>query len=165
MAAITGQKDYVTHPESGLVISHDGFIDMDGIYDGLKEWYGKKKYDYFEKEVQIKNKSQGKEIVFSLMGEREIDEYFKFHVDFRMYAIRCNKVKDGYAGWVRISVFAWVELDWKGKWQKTPFHRLLFYLYNNFVIKDRIQRFYEGKLYREMLEAIAIVKSKLKAYD
>lgn len=163
MAAIIGQRDYVTSP-SGLVITHDGLFDMDGFYEKVKAWYFRRKYDYTEKEIQMKHKAQGIEFVFTFLGDREIDEYMKFHIDFRVFSIRTRKVKEGYVGWIKINIMAYVELDWKNQWQKTPWKRFLFRVYNNFIIKDRIQRTWEGKLYGELLEVIGIAKSCLKAY-
>ena len=164
MAAISGQRDFVTAP-SGLVITHDGLFDMDGFYEHVKAWYFRRRYDYTEKEIQIKHKVQGNEYVFGFLGEREIDEYIKFHIDFKVFSIRTKKVKEGYVGWIKINIMAYVELDWKGEWQKSPWKRFLFHLYNNFIIKDRILKTYEGKLYGELLEVIGITKSSLKAYD
>ena len=131
----------------------------------MKGWYFRRKYDYTEKEIQIKYKVQGNEYVFGFLGEREIDEYLKFHIDFRVFSIRTRKVKEGYVGWIKINVMAYVELDWKKEWQKSPWKRFLFYVYNNFIIKDRILRTYEGKLYGELLEVVNITKASLKAYD
>ena len=161
MVAISGREDYVT-PRSGLLIYHDGFFDLDGIYEKMKKWFSMRRYDYVEKEMQIKNKPQGREYVMGLWGEREIDEYFKFHVRVQIFSIRTGKVKDGNIGWVKINVQAYIELDWTKRWQGTPWKRFLFYAYNNYVIKDRIQRVYENKLYGELLEVVSIAKSCLR---
>jgi len=161
MAAITRREDYVT-PPSGLLIYHDGFYDLDGLYDKVKGWFFKRRYDYVEKEMQVKHKAQGREVVLGLWGEREVDEFFKFHIRMQVFSIRTQKVKDGYVGWIKINVQAYIELDWTKKWQKTPWKRFLFYVYVNYVIKDRIQRVYENKLYGELLEVIAVAKSCLR---
>ena len=156
------RDDYVT-PPSGLVIHHDGFFDVDRFHEELRGWFFKKRYDYIEKEVQIKNKPQGREYVFGMNGEREVDEFFKFHVQFKVFSIRTQKLKEGgYSGWVKLNIKAWIELDWTKRWQKNSWTRFLYYGYVNFIIKDRIIRTYESKLYLEMLEAIGIAKSCMR---
>src|SRR3989338_10828617 len=163
MAAINVQEDYVS-PPSGFVITHDGLFDLEGFHEKVKRWYIGKRYTYTEKEVQIKHKAQGNEIVFGFNGDREIDDFFRFHINYKVFSIRTRKVKEGYVGWIKINVVAYIHLDWKNRWQKNPWERFLFFVYVNFIIKNRIQRIYESKLYLEMLESIGVAKSCLGAY-
>jgi len=165
MAAIKGPKDFVTST-AGLLLYHDGEFNVDDFYENAKEWFRKRKYDYTEIDHIIKNKRQGREIVYIFKGERKIDNYFQFTIQSRMLATRVRELKNGnYEGLVKINVKAWIDLDWNKNWQGTPFTKFLFYVYNNFIIKNKIQRLYETKLYLELLDYVHVIKEVLKYND
>ena len=159
-----GKEDYVTS-RAGLVIYHDGYIDLDGFYDAVKDWYDRRKYEFTERQHQVKNKQHGAEIVYVFQGIREVNNFFKFHIYCNVLITRARPVKEGYHARFQANIPTYLELDWQNHWQKTPLRKFLFYIYVNYVIKNKIQREYEGKLYREMLSLIHTIKTTLKVHD
>lgn len=154
---IKGQKDYVT-PSQGLILKYRGEFDLKKLYSSVKEWFSKKNYDLSEKEYKEKPGDLGKEFNIIFNCERKIDEYSSFNIDLHFFILNAKKTNGKYSGKINIYVSAYVLLDRKDKWQSNSIKTFLFFVYNNFFIKDKIQNVYEDKLYSEILDLISIIK-------
>src|SRR3989344_6877291 len=147
-----GPKDNVL-PSSGIKLSRHGVVDFDKLIESMKNWISKRKYDFTEKKHSDKITGLGHEIKITWVNDREVTDYIKFHIDVDFVVYELNKTKTAeknlYSGEVNIKFFAYLELDWKKRWRSFPFGSFLMYVYNNYLIKDKIKR-YEGKLMSEV---------------
>ena len=153
------KQEYVVHPSKGMAIRFSGVMDIDDLYKSIKSWYNNYKYDYTEKENTQKNKPQGDSLTIKMYGDREVDDYVKFHLEVDMDEIlRVKKVGKKYSGEARIIIRGKMIFDYRDDWKAVPF---LFYLYNNVILKNKINKFYLVKIYDEMMELNNLIKSKL----
>jgi hypothetical protein len=158
---ITGQKDYVT-PKMGLVIKYNGEFDLKNMYNSAKEFLIKNKYILNEKEYKEKSSSIGKEFNLVLDAERKIDDYVSFNINLHFLIIKAEKKEGKYNGNIQIRLSAYVLLDRKNKFQISSFKSFLFFFYNNFIIKNKIENVYEDKLFSEVSELSNMLKKYLK---
>jgi len=157
---ITEQKSKLT-PAKGILIRYKGDFDLDDLYKKCKDWFGSKKYIFTEKEHTHKDRSEGHELNVRFSAEREIDDYIRFDIETYFFVLYANKKGKFTNANVKINIQAWVILDYKNNWQKTAFHKFLFYIYNNYIIKKKIQGVYEEKLFLEMVNYSKMIKSHL----
>jgi len=157
---IKGQRSGLT-PAKGILIRYKGDFDLDEMYSKCKDWFKSKKYIFTEKEHTQKDKPQGQELNVKFYGYREIDDYMRFDIDTYFFILGINKKGKISHADVKINIQAAVILDYKNVWQKTAFHKFLFYLYNNYIIKKKIQTVYEEKLFLEMLDYSKMIKKYL----
>ncbi len=158
------KKDEIT-PGNGILIFKKGEFDAKLYYSTLKSWFDKRMYTFTERENTEKYRAHGNELNIKLDGDKKIDDFVEFHIEtfalVREYKKRGNK----HVGDVKINVVAYLELDYRNQWQDTPFKRLLFHLYTNFLIKAKIKHYYETNLYLEMMECIGEMKEIMGLYD
>ncbi len=154
---IKEQKDYVT-PKQGLILKYNGVFDLKKLYNSSKQWFNANKYDLSEKEYKEKSGSLGSEFNIILEAERDIDDYAKFVISAHMFLLRIKKINGKYNGNIKINVSAYVLLDRKNKFQSNQFKAFLFFLYNNIIIKDKIENVHEDRLYSEVLDFINNLK-------
>ena len=151
------REDYVT-PPPGVLITYKGNFSLDILYKRSKTFFDSKRYEFTEKEHTEKTKSHGNELKVRWIAEREVDDYAKFYIEsiFEIWdAIKKNNI---YSGDLKINVIARIELDYKKNFYKFPF---LLFLYNNFLIKRKIENIYEAKIDSEYKEYCNIVKEIL----
>ncbi len=158
-----GKEDKVL-PGSGIRINFNGKFNLDSLYKELKGWFDKNKYDFTEKEQTVKDKDSGKEIVVKWEAERKVDDYAKFDIRIDFFLENLNKVKEGVEGKVKITFFAKIILDYKNKFGYSKLSKLMFDIYNNLIIKGKIENVYEDKLDREVKELFNLTKEKLELF-
>ena len=152
-------KETSVHPSNGMVIRYNGEFNFDSLYKSVKSWFGSYRYDYYEKEMTEKNKPQGNSVLIKISAEREVDDYAKFviEIDFNE-VLRIKKTEKGNLGELRAIIRAKFILDYKNNWKNFPF---LLYLYNNVILKKKVNKFYFPKLYDEMMDLNSMVKRNL----
>ena len=155
------KEDYVT-PKPGILITHRGKFDLDNLYKEGRLWFKARKYDFNEKDHVEFAKPGGNELRLRWFAERKVDDYVKFHIRTRFFMLELNKVKELYSAKLKINVVAYLELDYRGNWSRNLIGHFLFYVYNNFIIKKKIEKVYEVKIYKEMLEYTDLLKKILK---
>lgn len=154
------KKDYVT-PKPGILITHKGKFNLDEIYKEGREWFASRKYDFNEKDQVEIVKPEGNELRVRWFAERKVDDYVKFHIQTKFFMLELQKLKEGYNSKLKINVTAFLELDYRGNWGRNLIGNFLFYIYNNFIIKKKIQKVYETKIYKEFLEYTNLLKKIL----
>ncbi len=152
-------------PGKGYLILKQGEFDIDLLYDTIVDWYDKRKYIFNETENTEKVKPQGNDINLKLDGDRKVDDYAEFHIKVFILVIELRKKGDVYTGRMKINVEAYIDLDYMNKWQKTPFTRLLFHIYNNYIIKKKIKDGYEDDLEEEAKELAGEIKRVINLHD
>jgi len=158
---IKGQEDYVT-PKIGFLLKYKGEVDVKKMHNSIKSWFANNKYDMAEKEYKEKSGAAGKEFNLIVSGERKIDDYVSFNINVHTLIISAKKTENKYNGNTQVRISSYVKLDRQTKMQSNPLKLFLFFFYNNFIIKDKIQNVYEDKLFSEVSELMSLIKSYLK---
>lgn len=158
------KKDFVT-PPTGLRIIQDGVFDLNRILSEVKKYLFEKKYLVQEKDHTEKMKDTGLDVGIEIVAEREVTKYVKFNIRIKFRAERLKKIKlqnrYAYRGFLEIRTFAFLDLDYKDNWRSRPLGNMLFFIYNNYIIKDKILE-YEEKNYKELEDIRNIMKSILE---
>ena len=76
-----------------------------------------------------------------------------------------NKVEKLDSGKLSIEITASLILDYKNKWQSNPVRNFFFKIYNKFIIKDKLNKYYIEKLYEESTNLQNTIKSILGLYS
>jgi hypothetical protein len=155
------KEDYIT-PKTGIRIWYKGAVDVDKLWKDMKKWFDRYKYDFWEKDHTLKDLDKGMELVSHWIAEREVNDYIKFVIEVKFLLERLRKVDNKMEGFHKITFFAYLNLDYRNKWQKNSLYKFLFHLYNNYIIKRKIEDDYEGRLYSELTELHNMFKNKLK---
>ncbi|MDD5649558.1 MAG: hypothetical protein PHF86_03960 [Candidatus Nanoarchaeia archaeon] len=156
------KKVYKVLPGSGIRIKKSGFFNFDKLYTEMKEWFDDHDYIFHEKEHTEKEGPLGKEVMMKWIATREIDDFAKFNLEIQFFIEKLIKIDKRSKGELRITFFANVELDYKNNWQKNPFTKFLFTIYNNYIIKGKILGNYEPKIKSDIEELRQILKENLE---
>lgn len=150
-------------PGYGLIISRKGPINMDEFYRSVIPWFGRYKYDFTEKEHTEKDRPHGNELLMKWVSDRKIDDYMQYIIEIDFMITGLRKIGDIYTASTKINLRAYINLDYNSEFQKTPFKRFLFFVYNNVLIKRRIIT-HKMKLYRELMDLHDLMKNLLEHY-
>jgi len=151
------EKDFVT-PKQGILITYKGKFNMDDLYKKCKPFFDSRKYIFTEKEQTEKTKAYGNEFKIIWEAEREVDDYVKFYIKSTFEGWDLLKKEDNYTGDLKINLIANLILDYRNTFIRFPF---LLFIYNNFIIKKKIENVYESKLYHEINEYTDLLKNIL----
>ena len=156
------KEDYVTS-KAGIVIKYNGSFDLDKLYKDIKAWFDNNSYDFDEKEYKEKRQAHGDEILIEFICERKIDDYIRFNLRIKFLMLNVKKLSKGhYIGNFRANIAAFIEFDYNNEWQYNPIKKILFFIYNNFIIKNKIESVYEDKLYNDVLSFEKLIKEHLE---
>ena len=158
------KRDSVS-PGKGFLILKDGEFDIDLLYKVIVDWFGKRQYTFSEVENTEKVKPQGNDVNLKLYGDRKIDDYAEYHIEVFIIIIELRKKGSKYTGRMKIKIEVYIDLDYMGNWQKTPFTKFLFHVYNNFIIKKRIKDGYEDDLEEDAKELMGRIKKTIGLHD
>ncbi len=158
------KKDFVT-PPTGLRIIQDGVFDLNRILKEVKLYLFSRKYKVHEKDHTEKMKDTGLDVGVELNAEREVNEYIMFNIKIKFRAVGLKKIKlqnrYAYRGFLEVRTYAFLNLDYKDNWRSKPLGNMLFFIYNNYIIKNKILE-YEDKNYKELEDIRNIIKSILE---
>ncbi len=150
-------------------IERDGIYDLNKLYQSLKQWFANNGYTYMEKENTTNNKDKGVEFKMTMRGEREVNDYFKFEIEIKFWVIEMSKVQINDKvldkGKLFTTISAKMLMDYKHIWSKTKFSKLLRYIYNNFLIKHKIDNVYSAALKFEGEDLFNLIKENLGMYN
>lgn len=150
-------------------IERAGIFDMVHLYKQMREWFADNKYTYTEKENTTKVKDKGIEIKLKMVGEREVTDYFKFEVDVRFLVVEVQKVKmkdkELDKGILSAFIRANLHFDYRHIWAKNKLAKLLRFIYNNFIIKRKIDDVYSPALKFEAEDLSNVMKGALDMYN
>lgn len=151
-------------PGVGLIIKYNGVFDFDKLYKGMHDWFVMHRYDFQEKEQTRKGKDLGAFMELEWAGERRVDEYAKFSITVHFIIEEMERVENLDKGKLLIELAASLILDYKNSWQSNSFKKFLFNIYNKYIIKEKIKKYYFGKLYAEVTDLQDTGKSILDLY-
>lgn len=156
------KKVYKVLPGSGIRIKQVGIFDFDGLYKGMKEWFSEHEYIFHEKEHTEKDLPQGREILMKWAAERDIDDYARFKIDVHFMIEKFTRLNGKAKAELKITYFAYMDLDYKNSWQRNALYKFLFFVYNNYIIKGKILTNYEIKLKKDVNDLRNIVKGYIE---
>jgi len=150
-------------------VKHDGIFDFKEVYRFLYTMFVD--YEYSVEEITYGEKAspaKGKEIEFFWIAKRKISDYFRFRikVEFRILGMNDVEVtKDGVKskankGSLEVKFICYLEKDYEHRWESTAFLKFLRGLYDNYIIKGRIEA-YEDKVFEEMNDFANQIKAFL----
>jgi len=155
------------------IIKYDGICDIDGLYKLIQQWFVDQGF-YFE-EPTIKHKvpsPAGAEQDQDMRGWRNVNEYVRFNLKVylkirdlkEIEVIKEGKKKRLSKCRLRIYIAGDIELDWQGKFDKSPFLQQLKKFYNKYIIKEDegiIGGVWWDQLYYRMFKLTTIIKEFL----
>ncbi len=154
-------RTYKVLPGVGIQIRHKGLFNLNKLYSDMKKWFKDNGYYFSEKEQGIKDREKGREIKQKWEASREIDDYARFIIKVNFFFEDLNKVDHMDKGYVKITFFADVLLDYKEKWQTNGLYKFLFFVYNNYIIYHKIKEVYDVKLKQEVDGLHNLTKERL----
>jgi hypothetical protein len=152
-------------PGLGLLIKYNGVFDFDKLYKEMHEWFVGYGYGFNEKEQTKKFGDLGAKVEFKWSGDRKIDDYAQYTIEVHTLIEEMNKAEKLDSGKLSIEITASLILDYKNKWQANPVRNFFFKIYNRVILKDKINKYYIGKLYEESINLQDTIKSILGLYS
>jgi len=150
-------------------IERHGIYDLNHLYAQMRAWFGENNYIYNEKENTTKEKDKGVEVKMKMIAERRVTDFFKFEisVNFLIVEMEKVKVKDKLLdkGFMRAFMTAKLYFDYRHIWDKNKFSKLLKFIYNNFIIKPKIDTVYTAALKFEAEDLFNVMKDSLDMYN
>ncbi len=150
-------------------IEMHGIYDMNRLYKQIKSWFEENNYIYTEKENTTNVKDKGTELKMTLSGERKVTDYFKFEIEVKFLVVEMEKVKvkdktldrGNLGAFIRAKMY----FDYRNLWSKNKFSKLLRFIYDNFIIKKKIDDVYSAALKFEGEDLFNTMKEVLGMYN
>lgn len=150
-------------------IEREGIYDMNYLYKRMREWFDENNYIYTEKENTTNIRDKGVEVKMTMMGERKVTDYFKFEIEAKFLVIEMEKVKVKDKtldkGLLRAFITCKLHFDYRHIWAKNKFSKLLRFIYNNFIVKKKIDDVYSASLKFEAEDLTNVMKDALEMYN
>jgi len=147
-------------------VKKKGVFDINKIYKELKSQIKERGFDYTEKERTWKQQKKGDKYKFEILGDKKFDDFVEFH--FKI-VIDAEEVKHGKVdgkvmqmGDFRSIFSCWIVMDYLNKWNKNKITKFLFDIYTNYLIKDKIDDYYEAKCVEECVYFNDLIKELVK---
>jgi hypothetical protein len=153
------------------LVNYSGLFDVKELYSAINEWFKDKGYDRRE----IKNEEHitpaGKFIDIELMPYKKLSDYAKSVIrmqitmrDVKEVEVERDKHKVKInQGAIEFIFDSYLETDYEGRWEQTPFYFFMRTVYDKFFYKNYTERF-EETVASETAEAEAMIKSFLNMY-
>lgn len=150
-------------------VSQENIFKFKDLYKFAYEWLVDEKYKVVEKNYKEKITPDGKEIEFEWEVTKKVNDYIKFELSIKWRLLRLQEVEitqNGEKrkmdkGSIEIKVTAYLERDYEGRWETSPFKKFMRGIYDTFLLgRTRLEAF-EAKLFTDSDSFIAQVKSFL----
>lgn len=145
-------------------IKKTGIFDLNKVVKEIKGFLGNYKYNFAEKQNIAKEKDKGVEIIMEIAAEREIDDFYMYKMSVDIFAMKLNKVvvndKKMDKGDLEIIFAVKLVLDHKNKFHG-KIGNFLFKMYQEYLIKDKINKVHGAKLYMEGMHLFEVIKNNL----
>jgi|TARA_B100002003_G_C14118291_1_gene537842 hypothetical protein len=154
-----------------MVLQKAGIIDLDGLYKVMQRWFYDNKY-YFEEGTSRERPgtAAGVEFEWKWTAWRKVNGYLKFHINLFFHAWDVQDIEVIKEGKkvkltkcrLKIEFDGAIELDYTNRFSKTVFGKMLFNLYNTFVLKgEKILANWWDELYYRVYKLQTIAKEYL----
>lgn len=163
-----GQKKVVI---DAAKIKQDSVFNMGELYKSLFAWFSNYGYDFAEEEYNEKDTGKAKDVKFFWTGEKKVDMYIKWGINFNVLILGMENVEIERNGLkmktnkcsIEIQITSYMIKDYDDKWSKgvvAVFRRL----YDHVVARHRYLRM-EDELIRETNKLIDELKAFLNLYQ
>ena len=147
----------------------DCTFSVEECYKSIRKLSNKLRYDFIEKEQELKPDKYGHERNFEFYLEKKWDTFAKVEIEIVMKFKHLNKVKvDGKEmekGDVEVAVGGTVVYDYKNEWRKSKFFVWLFEgIYLKYFVEDEIKKKYLQPSINELDEIQMLIKDKLNEF-
>ncbi|MDD5178091.1 MAG: hypothetical protein PHT54_02315 [Candidatus Nanoarchaeia archaeon] len=143
----------------------EGMFDLEKAYREIWAFLRSKTYDIEEYDNTTKKKDRGDDVEVKFRAKKEVDDYVQYHLEFIFYVTHASKVnyegKTLTKGKLELSLKAYLLLDYQNKWKRTKFARKLHNFYHWYLIKWRIDKYYETGLFIEFETVKGMIKDSL----
>ncbi len=147
-------------------VKHKGLLSFKDLYEFMYDYLIDENYDPYEDKYLDKRLRDSKEVEIDWRAEKPISDYFRFVINTNWLILGMKEVevlKEGKkvtmdSGYLELSLNAVLIKDPDNKWK--GFWKFLRYLYDNYIIRKRIEK-YEELLIEEINEYIDFIKSLL----
>jgi len=148
-----------------MFIKHKGYFDFNNLLQDIKSWFDENDYDFSA--PKHKHKASEEEVKFE--GERKITGYIKFvlTVAMRIWEFKevevikeGKKVKANY-GRVALEFTPAYVLDYEERIKKGGLLQELQDFYHKYIIKRKIEDYWEDELMRQASGLISVIKKDL----
>ena len=166
-----GRQVWVT-PPSGIRFAKRGVFDISKTYQAIRSFlldhhYSLRNFQKKENTSRRRPEEFG-EVIFILQTAKEVDDYARFHINVDVRINKLRKVVVGEMtmdeGFFQVYIIGYVFLDYRNKWQRSSFSAMLSKIYNNYLIKNKIENEYQGPLFGEVCGLRDAVKESLDLY-
>ena len=146
-------------------IKQKGIFDIEALYKELQLKIKEMSYHFTEKEQTAKTTSRGKDHTIIFLAERKFDDFVKFHIKIEFWFENLNKIKSDNKildrGELKAVFSSWLEMDYKNKWNQNAVSNFIFDIYTKYIIKEKIEDYYEDKLLEDSNMLYNLIKEKL----
>ncbi|MDD5254193.1 MAG: hypothetical protein PHG05_03790 [Candidatus Nanoarchaeia archaeon] len=140
----------------------EGLVDIEGMYKDLWKFFSDKSYDIEERDNTTKKKDRGDDVEFKFYCQKEVDDYVRYHTELKFYITNAVKVKHEEKTYTKckfeVNATAYLKLDYQNKWKRTKIGNKLHNFYQWYLIKWRIDKYYETGLFIEFEQLKDIIK-------
>jgi hypothetical protein len=149
-----------------IFVRHRGNFDFDKICQNIKSWYDDNGYEFHS----TKHKHKVAEEDLKYHGERKITGYIKFyiHLFIRTREMKTVEViKDGQkvqvqTGLITFDIVPSYKLDYDNRFGKNKWLRAIQDFYHKYVIKRKIEDYWEDELLLQASGLVNVIKASLE---
>ena len=160
-------------PTPTVYVQYKGIFDMQDLYESIANFFKEKKFRFYEKQQRYRKPGPfGPEILYQFEANREIEDYYMWHVFMNIETFDVHDVevmsKDGVKrkmqkGRIWVQLWGKVETDQWKEWEKSAFLAQLKSFYNKYVIRKKYESVWWDELYYKVVLRIhALIKERLK---
>lgn len=155
------ERDYVGEPRS---VTFKGAVDFDELYDTLKKWFRRYKYDLVEMDYkEFKDEGQNK-LLIRWEASRKVNDYVKYVVEIRVSMEDYEEVtmgkKKGLKGSLKVQFAAYLLKDYEETWHRTSWIKFIREVFDKYGKGSQLAVM-EKELREEVGKAIYEVKKYL----
>lgn len=149
-----------------IFIKHKGYFSFSKLMQDIKKWYEDNHYEFHV--TKHKHKSSEEEI--GCYGARKVTGYimFKLEIDMRIWEFKeVEVVQDGKTvkknyGRVAINFKPGYSLDYENRFGGSKWLQALQNFYHNYIVKRRIEDYWEDELFMQAGGLMSVIKSDLE---
>ncbi len=150
-------------------VKHRGLFSYAELINIIRNWFRDYDYKFHEPKHQWKVPPEGVEIEIKIKGDRNVNEYVKYHIEIflRVYDMKdVEVVKEGQKvkmqdGKVTVEITGKLELDWQNRFGGNKFLQGLQDFLHQFIIKQDIGDHWEDDLLYKLMDLTKVIRSTL----
>ena len=142
---------------------YEGVLDFKEVLSIIKDFVKRYGYDLIEKIYDTKSKEGLKTTNIKWTFEKELDDYNKATIDFRINLI---DYKESYAGGTKavegrlqVTAMPIMERDYEEQWKKAPTKKFIRAIYDKYVAKEK-----QNKADKYLKDTIKDLMKEMKDY-